>query len=89
MDLSWRGYQQVGTAHDIAHSLLGIIHHHGQLVGPETIGAQQDKVADVCRQVLLVRPCSRSTKATGASSTRKRQAWLLTLLRQPSRHQPG
>ena len=27
--------------------MRGIVHHHGQLVGPEAIGAQQDEVADL------------------------------------------
>jgi hypothetical protein len=33
------GAQQVGAAHDVGDACLGVIHHHGQLVGPDTIGA--------------------------------------------------
>ena len=52
--LTWRGHQQVGTAHDIGHLLLNIIHDHGQLVGPEAVCPQQHEVADIALQLLGV-----------------------------------
>lgn len=50
--LSGRGIQQIGTAHDVGHPLQGVVHHHGQLIGPRPVGAADDEVAHLVRHVL-------------------------------------
>ena len=55
-DLARSGVEQVGAADDVGDALVGVIHHHRQLVGPVAVGATQDEVADLGGQVLLVAP---------------------------------
>ena len=45
-DLPWRGVEQVGTTDHVGDALVGIVHHDGELVGPQAIGATQHEVAD-------------------------------------------
>ena len=45
-DLARSGVEQVGAADDVGDALVGVIHHHRQLVGPVAVGATQDEVAD-------------------------------------------
>ena len=45
--------QQVGAAHDVGDALERVVHHHRQLVGEQAVGALDDEVADLMRQVLL------------------------------------
>jgi hypothetical protein len=54
-DLARRVVGQVGAAHDVAHALRGVVHHHGQLVGPQPVGAAQHEVADFGLHVLPLR----------------------------------
>ena len=53
-NLARRVVGQVGTAHDVGHALGGVIYHYGKLVGPQTVGAAQDKVAHSLRNGLLL-----------------------------------
>ena len=47
---------QVRAAHDMGDALRGIVHHHGELVGPQLIGSAQHEVTYFLRHVLLLRP---------------------------------
>jgi hypothetical protein len=52
----WRAVVgQVGAAHDVADALFGVVHHHGQLIGPQPVGAAQHEVADFGLHVLPLR----------------------------------
>ena len=53
MDLARGGFEQISAAHHVRDPLIGVIDHHRQLVGPESVGAFHDKVAIVARQVAL------------------------------------
>ena len=44
--------QQVGTAHDIGHTLPRIVEHDGQLIGVEAVAATDDEIAYIAAQVL-------------------------------------
>ena len=46
-NLSRRRVDQVGTPDDLIDALIGIIHHHGQLIGEDAVGAQQDHVVQL------------------------------------------
>ena len=46
-------------------ALRGIVHHHGKLVCPMSIGAQQHKIADVVGEVLRVMPNDLVVKGEG------------------------
>ena len=54
VNLARRGNQQILPAHDVGDALFAVVHHHGKLVGPKAIGAQQHEIADVLRQILPV-----------------------------------
>jgi hypothetical protein len=41
-------------------ALLGVVHHHGQLVGVDAVGAAQHEVAHLRGEVLALRPWMRS-----------------------------
>ena len=56
IDLARRRIEQVGAAHDVADPLLGIVHHHRQLVGEQAIGAAHDEIADLRCQGLADAP---------------------------------
>ncbi|MNV57545.1 hypothetical protein D3C71_1498830 [compost metagenome] len=58
-NLARRGVDQVRAAHHVADALLGVVHDHRQLIGPETIGPQQDEIAYVTVHVLRDRPLQR------------------------------
>lgn len=47
---------KVFTAHDVRNALGTIIDHYGQLVGPQAIGAAQNKIANSVRHILLLWP---------------------------------
>jgi hypothetical protein len=51
-DLARRVVGQVLAAHDVGDALLGVVHHHGQLVGPKAVGALEDEVAHLRAEVL-------------------------------------
>src|SRR5205085_3693843 len=38
--------------HDVRDALLRIVHHHGELVGPQAVGALEHEVADLALHVL-------------------------------------
>ena len=40
--LKRRTVLQITAAHNVRHSLIQIVHHYGQLVGPGAVGAAQD-----------------------------------------------
>ena len=54
-DLARRVVGQVFAAHHVRDALVCIVHHHGQLVGPQAIGAAQHKVAHLTGHVLVLR----------------------------------
>lgn len=45
---------QVGAPHDMVDALIGIIDHHGKLIGKVAIGAQQYAIANIMKQVLML-----------------------------------
>ena len=45
---------QVFAAHHIGDALVGVVHHHGELVGPEPIGPAQDEITHRLFHVLLL-----------------------------------
>ena len=47
---------QICTAHHVGHALQCVVHHHGQLVSPQAIGAAQHKVAHLLGHVLPLWP---------------------------------
>ncbi len=55
-DLTWCGVKQVDPAHYGADTLRSIVHHHRQLVGELTVGAEQNKVADRLGEILSNHP---------------------------------
>ena len=55
IDLASGGIQQVGAAHHVGDPLVSIVHHDGQLVGVESVFAQQSEVGEVvCERVVLL-----------------------------------
>ena len=48
------------------HTLVGIIHHHRQLIGKVAIGALQDEVADLTLKVLADPPLDGVVETHGA-----------------------
>ncbi|MNL04214.1 hypothetical protein D3C87_1247790 [compost metagenome] len=54
VDLARRGVEQIGPAHDMGDALRGVIHHHGELIGPQAVRAAQDEVAEFRFQVLAL-----------------------------------
>jgi hypothetical protein len=62
---TWRGVgqQEVGAAHDVGDALVGIVDHHGELVGKQPVAAAEHEVAESCVEPLRHRPCARSVKA--------------------------
>ena len=38
--------EQIEPAHDVGDALLGIIHHHGQLIGPQAIASLEHHIAE-------------------------------------------
>ena len=54
-DLARRVVGQVRAAHDVSDALRRVVDDHGQLVGPQPVGALQHEVADLVRHVLLLR----------------------------------
>jgi hypothetical protein len=54
-DLPGRVVAQVLATHDMGHALCGVVNHHGQLVGPQAVGALDHEVAHRRRQGLLLR----------------------------------
>ena len=70
-DLARRGIEQVGAAHDVGDALRGIVDHHGQLVGPETVGAREHEIADRrARRPARCGPGSRRRTSTGDVAAR-------------------
>ena len=55
LNLPRRVVGQVLAAHHVADALRGIVHHHGQLVGPQPVGTAQGKVADLLLHILRLR----------------------------------
>ena len=51
-NLPRRVVRQVLTAHHMGHALGGVVHHHRQLVGPQTVSPAQHKVSHRLRNVL-------------------------------------
>lgn len=51
VNLAGRGIQQIRTSHHVRYSLRRVVHHHCQLIGPDAIGPQQNKIPAVFRQV--------------------------------------
>lgn len=54
MDLAGGRVEQVGAAHGVGDARFGVVHHHGQLVGEQAVGAQHHVVAGVEREILLL-----------------------------------
>ena len=54
-DLARRVVGQVFAAHDVGDALRGVVHHHGQLVGPQAVGPAQHEVTHGLGHVLLLR----------------------------------
>ena len=55
MDLAGGAVGDVAAAHHVGDPLRRVVHHHGQLVGPQAVGALQHEVADGLRDVLVLR----------------------------------
>src|SRR5262249_22177268 len=55
INLARRRVEQVGAAHDIGDPLRGVVHHYGELVRVEAVGAPEDEVAHVALQALRLR----------------------------------
>ena len=53
-DLARGGHEQILPAHDVGDALFGVVGHHGELVGPQAVGAQEDEIADVAGEVLYI-----------------------------------
>ncbi len=47
MQLAGRGKQEVRASHHVGDGLLGIVHHHRELVGEQAVAPAQHEVADV------------------------------------------
>ena len=54
IDLPGCRIKQICATHNMADSLILVVHHHGQLVGEESIPAAHHKVTHLCRQILGV-----------------------------------
>src|SRR5690606_34221655 len=54
MDLTWRGGEQVGSAHDIRYALVRLVHRDGKLIGMDAVGASHDEVAHFVRQIVAL-----------------------------------
>src|SRR5690606_23013661 len=52
IELTRRVVEQVGAAHDVGDALVGVIEHHGQLVGVQAVTAPDDEVAHLALQLL-------------------------------------
>jgi len=55
-NLARRVVSQVFATHDVADALVSVVDDHGQLIGPEAVGAPQHEVAHGLRDVLLLGP---------------------------------
>src|SRR5579884_4519293 len=55
MDLAWRGIEQIGTAHDLADALRGVVDDHGKLIGEPALDAPDHEIADGAAQILMLR----------------------------------
>jgi hypothetical protein len=67
-DLAWCGVQQVGTAHHVGDALVGVVHHHGQLVGIKAVGAADNEIPHLPGHVLADAPCILSVNPIYAGS---------------------
>ena len=54
-DLARRRREQVGAAHDVRDALQRVVDDDRELVGEEPVGAPDDEIADVAREVLRLR----------------------------------
>ena len=63
MDLAWRRRHQVGAAHDGGDALRRIVDDDRELIGDEAVGAPDHEVADVPREVLLLRTLQQVAEA--------------------------
>ena len=63
VNLPGSGVDQVGTAHDMGNSLEGIIDNDRQLIGKKFVPAQDNKIADIALELLLVAPLYRILKS--------------------------
>ena len=52
VDLPRRGVKHVRAANDIGDSLPRVVGHDGELVGKESVGAEQHKIAHIALQIL-------------------------------------
>ncbi len=52
-DLPRRRGEQIRAAHHVGDALLEVIHHDGELVGEQAVGAPHDEIADFAGEVLL------------------------------------
>ena len=51
-DLTLARIEQVSAAHHARDALVGIVHHHRELIGEQAVGTAQDEIAHVARHVL-------------------------------------
>ena len=49
-----RGAKQVDAAYDGGHALLGVVDHHGELIGERAIRAPDEKISAIACKILLV-----------------------------------
>ena len=54
IELSGGRGQQIAAPHHLADAHAGVVHHHGQLVGVDPVGAADDEIAAVAQQVFAV-----------------------------------
>ena len=55
VDLARGRVEQVGTAHHMGDARIGVVDHHGELIGEETVGALDHVVARIVGEVDLLR----------------------------------
>jgi len=53
--LSRRVVYQVSTADNVCHALESVIDDNGELIGPESVGSPNNKIADFSQNVLFKR----------------------------------
>ena len=54
--LSRRGGQDVVPAHDFVYAAERVIHDDGELIAEKPVGAAQNEIAAVAREILLIQP---------------------------------
>ena len=89
LDLARCGVEQVGPPHHLVHSRLGVVHHHGKVVGERAVRPLHHEIAALSRPGSRYSPMTPSRKVITSSGTRTRMARGLLPAGSPSRQSPG